>query len=713
MPSIVLSENSMNLPQPVVSKQASSGPRDMTSLKDILPLPEGIAASLAASIVGSAAVMHAYKSIGIDDGTARALLTAALVPPRKPNVEEAGAQAVPGVGNEGPCKEFMHTAALLSMKSGGDDKDFLEGPPSGIRAAMLAAAATNSDAQNAAAMLTVANAAKTAASVVSHLPAESGVAAFAGALSIEKGAMTSPPALGSVEVEQALPYASTAGLPRELRSGSYSAGRESDEIATLSQSKELTGIEMLRQLMEQNKAKNDADNSVRNMGGYAMASMTSRAAEKLPAKAPVTMRWTTAAATAPAAFEEAGDDGVGHIAEDQQHANAISEDVQKEGAEEMEVVERVNGQEGCRKLYLGNIPKGIGEGLIMSECRKFGSVTSSFYKQDAGNLFDGSWALITFGTSEQASAAVSRLSQRVNLFGSEQLIEVRFGQPEDDSRVERMSEDTRTNLGGASTIDGPWPYTVRDGSKRDRSRSRDRVRGRMGREGGRARSRSRQRRRHRQRSHSRGRRRGSEESSASGEDATAAPATTAVASGVAASVEQRKVRGLGGFDAAPSLAGDASGALVAAGGLGSGEMLGGGRQVGVRGSWAEFATSAGRSYYVNVVSGEKTWTRPAGYDNMAASRRAAPGGVVAGQSGVSAHSNVYIGNLPPGSNDVAFRQLFSPFGTVVSIKVVPEMHYGFVKFSNLHEAQRAIDATNGALFNGSELAVRFANKDRF
>lgn len=175
--------------------------------------------------------------------------------------------------------------------------------------------------------------------------------------------------------------------------------------------------------------------------------------------------------------------------------------------------------------------------------------------------------------------------------------------------------------------------------------------------------------------------------------------------------DDRKPRGLGGFDSAP-LAGVVAQLSAPADGHTPGRPEGG-RQVGTRGSWAEYAITDGRSYYVNIVTGETTWTRPAGYDTVA-SRRGSTG-LIPGPPGTepqTGHSNLFVGNLPAGLDELSFRQLFSQYGAVVSTKVVAEARYGFVKYASVQEAQRVIDMMNGAIINGVQLAVRFANMDR-
>jgi len=166
---------------------------------------------------------------------------------------------------------------------------------------------------------------------------------------------------------------------------------------------------------------------------------------------------------------------------------------------------------------------------------------------------------------------------------------------------------------------------------------------------------------------------------------------------------------MGGFDnmqMAPLGSGPEMSKLAAIGP--SGDVPTGGRQVGVRGSWAEFATQAGRSYYVNVVTGEKTWALPSDY-NTGRSNLTGPTTPAGTPRG---HSNLFVGSIPPGSNEVTLRQMFSPFGTIVSLKVSDNKTYGFVKFSHVTEAQQAIDATNGALIKGVPLVVRYANMDK-
>mmetsp|Transcript_35853 Transcript_35853/g.100876 ORF Transcript_35853/g.100876 Transcript_35853/m.100876 type:complete len:657 (+) Transcript_35853:180-2150(+) len=76
------------------------------------------------------------------------------------------------------------------------------------------------------------------------------------------------------------------------------------------------------------------------------------------------------------------------------------------------------------------------------------------------------------------------------------------------------------------------------------------------------------------------------------------------------------------------------------------------------------------------------------------------------------HNNVWVGGLPDGIDDSMFQTLFARYGTIISIKLVAEQRYGFVKFAAASDAQTAIDALNGFECNGVKLQVRFADRDR-
>lgn len=81
-------------------------------------------------------------------------------------------------------------------------------------------------------------------------------------------------------------------------------------------------------------------------------------------------------------------------------------------------------------------------------------------------------------------------------------------------------------------------------------------------------------------------------------------------------------------------------------------------------------------------------------------------------------TTVYIGNLKYDRDERDIKELFSEFGSVKSVDIVldPETEkskgIAFVKMFDNKEAQTAIKALNGAIFDGRTLKVSIAN-DRF
>ncbi|KAL8266451.1 hypothetical protein R6Q59_003795 [Mikania micrantha] len=79
-------------------------------------------------------------------------------------------------------------------------------------------------------------------------------------------------------------------------------------------------------------------------------------------------------------------------------------------------------------------------------------------------------------------------------------------------------------------------------------------------------------------------------------------------------------------------------------------------------------------------------------------------------------TNLYIGYLPPTFEDDALIRLFSPFGEIVMAKVIKDKitglskGYGFVKYSNISQANQAIASMNGYRLDGRVIAVRVAGK---
>jgi len=269
--------------------------------------------------------------------------------------------------------------------------------------------------------------------------------------------------------------------------------------------------------------------------------------------------------------------------------------------------------------------------------------------------------------------------------------EVAGAQPQESEKDRRGSNRDRDadDAGQDRDRDRDRRGKERGRDRREKEKDKDKEKGRRRDE----RSRSRRRRRDKSRSRSR------PDSDAGNE---AGPAARPLVVPVAPA--ERKVRGLGGFDNTPAPENNTKIHNSARPASFPDEPTGG-RQVGCRGSWAEFSTPDNRQYYVNIATGEKTWARPLGYDNTASNR----GGKGNPSTG---HTNLYVGSLPAGINEVSFGQLLTPFGQIMSMKMVPAAYYGFVKYSKKEEAAAAIQTLNGAVVGGVQLQVRFANMDR-
>ena len=77
---------------------------------------------------------------------------------------------------------------------------------------------------------------------------------------------------------------------------------------------------------------------------------------------------------------------------------------------------------------------------------------------------------------------------------------------------------------------------------------------------------------------------------------------------------------------------------------------------------------------------------------------------------------MFVGNLPTEASEKSVRELFSPFGTVRSIRLVADVFtgkckgFGFVEMEG-NEARAAMAALDGKTFSGKSLRVRFEDPD--
>jgi RNA recognition motif-containing protein len=76
--------------------------------------------------------------------------------------------------------------------------------------------------------------------------------------------------------------------------------------------------------------------------------------------------------------------------------------------------------------------------------------------------------------------------------------------------------------------------------------------------------------------------------------------------------------------------------------------------------------------------------------------------------------NMYIGNLAYDVTESDLRDAFSEFGEVSSVKIITDKFsgrprgFGFVEMPNNSEADQAIKALNGKVFNGRSIKVNQA-----
>jgi RNA recognition motif-containing protein len=76
--------------------------------------------------------------------------------------------------------------------------------------------------------------------------------------------------------------------------------------------------------------------------------------------------------------------------------------------------------------------------------------------------------------------------------------------------------------------------------------------------------------------------------------------------------------------------------------------------------------------------------------------------------------NLYVGNLPYRIDEDSLRQLFTPYGSVETSKVIKDRQtgrskgFGFIEMATQTEAEAAIKALNEQPVDGRNLKVNFA-----
>ena len=78
------------------------------------------------------------------------------------------------------------------------------------------------------------------------------------------------------------------------------------------------------------------------------------------------------------------------------------------------------------------------------------------------------------------------------------------------------------------------------------------------------------------------------------------------------------------------------------------------------------------------------------------------------------NTSLFVGDLPKFCSESDLEQFFAPFGPVLDVKIKRNVNtgktlsYGFVTLSNEAIAAEALSATDGAMFLGRKLRVRWA-----
>lgn len=76
--------------------------------------------------------------------------------------------------------------------------------------------------------------------------------------------------------------------------------------------------------------------------------------------------------------------------------------------------------------------------------------------------------------------------------------------------------------------------------------------------------------------------------------------------------------------------------------------------------------------------------------------------------------NIFIGNLNFQTTEEQLKDLFSPYGALTSVKIITDKFSGrsrgfaFIEMPDTAEAEKAIDALNGQVFNERDIVVNEA-----
>lgn len=77
-------------------------------------------------------------------------------------------------------------------------------------------------------------------------------------------------------------------------------------------------------------------------------------------------------------------------------------------------------------------------------------------------------------------------------------------------------------------------------------------------------------------------------------------------------------------------------------------------------------------------------------------------------------NKLFVGNLPWSADDAQLNDMFTPFGEILSARVMSDKFtgrsrgFGFVEFANEADAQKAVEALDGSDLGGRQIVVNVA-----
>eukprot|EP01066_Platyproteum_vivax_P010096 Platyproteum_vivax@DN4492_c0_g1_i1.p1 len=151
-------------------------------------------------------------------------------------------------------------------------------------------------------------------------------------------------------------------------------------------------------------------------------------------------------------------------------------------------------------------------------------------------------------------------------------------------------------------------------------------------------------------------------------------------------------------------------------------LAGVGGTVKVKTQWVEYQTADGNPYYYNTITGVTQWDRPAEMDQIphvaiGAAGMASTVGINDSTGFGAPGCNIYIFHLPREWNETELLSYFTPFGTVVGVRVPKDdsmlrnkgwafnKGYAFVSYDTNKAALNAVVGMNGMNVHGKWLKV--------